>query len=124
MVQLAPTARVVPHELAKTNCVASAPVTAILEMVSAAVPVLVMVIICEPLDSPWMVGAKLSALAERVTGGSRPVPVSAIVCGELSALSVIVMSAVNAPAAIGAKCPWMVQLAPVAKVIPQEFPKT
>jgi len=53
-----------------------------------------------------------------------PSPVSAIVCGEPPALSLIVMAASSGPATIGVKCPWMVQLAPAARLIPQSFAKT
>lgn len=55
MVQLAPAARLVPHALAKTNEEASAPVTVMLVIVKAAVPVLVMVIDCEALEVPTVV---------------------------------------------------------------------
>lgn len=53
-----------------------------------------------------------------------PVPLSTIACGEPTALSVIVTAAVAAPAAAGAKCPWIVQLAPTAKLVGQLFAKT
>ena len=55
MVQRAPAARLVPHALAKTNEEASAPVTVMLVIVKAAVPVLVMVIDCEALEVPTVV---------------------------------------------------------------------
>ena len=45
-------------------------------------------------------------------------------CGETAALSAIVTDAVSAPAAVGAKWPWMVQLAPTARLVPQVFAKT
>jgi len=63
-------------------------------------------------------------VAESVTGGSTPVPVRAMVWGELAALSVRVMDAVSAPPVAGAKWPWMEQLAPGARVVPQVLAKT
>lgn len=49
-------------------------------------------------------------------------PLSAILCGEFAALSTMVMAAVRGPPTVGAKCPWMLQLAPTARLVPQEFP--
>ena len=48
-----------------------------------------------------------------------PVPLKAIICGELSVLSVMVTAAFIAPTAVGAKCPWIVQFAPTARLVPQ-----
>lgn len=53
-----------------------------------------------------------------------PVPLSAMLCGDPLALSVMVMFAVSAPVTPGAKCPWMVQLAPTARLVPQVFANT
>ena len=53
-----------------------------------------------------------------------PVPDKAIVCGEPTALPVMVTAAVSAPVAVGAKWPWMEQLAPTARVVPQVLAKT
>ena len=124
--QLAPTARLVPQLLAKTNCDAFVPVTAMLVIVSVAVPVLVMVTYCDALDVPTVTEPNDRLAAVKVTGpaGATPVPVSEIDCGELLALSVMVIAAVFAPAAVGAKCPCMVQLAPTARVVPQLLAKT
>jgi hypothetical protein len=91
--------------LAKTNEDASVPVTAMLVMVKAAVAVLVMVTDCELLAEPTAVAGKVRLVADNVTGGTTPVPLNATVCGELAALSVMVMDAVSAPPAVGAKCP-------------------
>jgi hypothetical protein len=124
MVQFAPTARLVPQVLANTNWDAPVPVTAMLVMVSAAVPVLVMVTVCEPLDCPTVTEPKARLAADKVTGGVSPVPLSEMLCGESLALSVMVMAAVKAPTAVGAKCPWMLQFAPAARLVPQLFAKT
>ena len=62
-------------------------------------------------------------VAERDAPGTAPVPVRAIVW-EPPALSVMTMDAVWGPAVVGAKCPWMLQLAPAARLDPQLFEKT
>src|SRR5580704_12960959 len=51
-------------------------------------------------------------------------PLRAMLCGELLALSTIVTAAVNAPAAAGVKWPWMTQFAPTARLDPQLFANT
>ena len=51
--------------------------------------------------------------------GTRPVPVSAMLCGELPALSTMVTVAERPPVVAGVKWPWMVQLAPAARLVPQ-----
>jgi len=90
-------------------------------MRSVALPVLVKVTLCDALDVPtaWLPNERLVADNDTV-----PVPVSAIDCGEPVALSVIVTAAVTAPAAVGAKCPWMVQFAPTAMIDPQLLANT
>lgn len=62
--------------------------------------------------------------AESVTGGSTPVPLKAILSAEPEPTQVMVTAAVNAPVVVGAKWPWMVQLAPAAKLDPQLLAKT
>lgn len=106
MVQLAPTVRLAPQVLAKTNEEASVPVSAMLVIVKVAVPVLVMVTDCDALVEPTMVAGNARLAAENVTGPDcNPVPVSAMVCGDVAALSVRVTAAVRAPVTAGAKCP-------------------
>jgi hypothetical protein len=124
MLQFAPAARLVPQLLAKSYEAALTPVTAMLVMVSAAVPLLVTVIDWDELDAPTFTEPKARLVADKLTGGSTPVPLSAMDCGEVLALSVIVMAAVSAPPAVGAKWPWMVQLAPAARLVPQLFANT
>jgi len=123
MVQFAPTARLVPQVLANTNEDAFAPASVMLVIVNAAVPLFVIVTDCELLEVPTVVAGKEMLVAESVTGAT-PVPLSAIDCGDVLALSVMVTVAFNAPAAVGAKCPWMVQFAPTARLVPQELAKT
>ena len=91
--------------LAKTNCEALAPVTAMLVIDSAAVPVLVMVTACNPLQVPTVVAPNAMLVGAKVTGvdDARPVPVNGMLCGELEALSVMVMAADSAPVEVGWK---------------------
>ena len=105
IVQLDPAARLAPQLLAKMNDDASAPVTAMLVIVSVPLPVLVMVTVCEPLAVPTVVGAYDKLVAEKVIAGVTPVPLSAMVCGEVVSLSVMVMLAPIGPVPVGAKCP-------------------
>ena len=87
----------------KTNCEALVPVTAMLEIDSAADPVLVMVTACKLLQVSTVVAANAMLVADRVTGweDAAPVPVNAMLCGELAALSVMVTAADNAPMDVG-----------------------
>ena len=74
-----------------------------LEIDSAAVPVLVMVTACKLLQVSTVVAANAMLVADRVTGWDEavPIPVNATLCGELTALSVMVMAAVIAPVDVG-----------------------
>jgi len=109
--------------LAKTNCEALAPITAMPDIDKVAVPVLVSVTDCEPVDAPTLVEANERLAADRVTGGTTPRPLNAILCGEPAALSAMETAADIAPPAIGVKCPWMVQFAPTARLAPQVLAK-
>ena len=60
-----------------------------------------------------------SVAAGAVTTGFAPVPLKATVCGEPPALSVIVSVPERAPAAVGVKVIEIVQLAPIARLLPQ-----
>jgi len=125
MVQLAPAARLVPQLFANTNEEAFVPVTAMLVMVSVAVPVLVMVTDWDALDVPTVVAGNVRLVTDRVAeAADRPVPFRVIICGEVIALSMMVTAAVSAPVVVGAKCPWMVQFAPGARLVPQLFANT
>ena len=89
--------------MAKTNCEALAPVTEMLVIVSAALPLLVIVTACKLLHVPTVVAPNAMLVGDRVTGvdDARPVPVNGMLCGELAALSVMVMAADNAPVEVG-----------------------
>jgi len=67
MEQLAPAARLVPQLLANTNEEALAPVSAMLVIDRAALPVLVMVTDCELLVEPTATEPKLRLVADKVT---------------------------------------------------------
>jgi hypothetical protein len=80
-----------------------------LPMVSVIVPVAVELLVPPPTATVTVKGCAVVMLeAEGVTVivvGLTPVPVRARVCGDPVALSVMVMAAVNAPTAVGVKCP-------------------
>jgi len=118
IVQFAPTARLVPHELANTNEVAFVPVTAMLAIVKATVPVFVIVTNCDPLAEPTAVAAKARFVNDRVTGGVEPVPLNVTLCGDPVALSATFSAAVSAPVVVGFNSTEIVQLAPIASVAP------
>ena len=122
--QFAPAAKLVPQLLANTNEEAFVPVRAMLKIVKVAPPVLVKVTACDAVELPTGSEPYDRLVAESVTVVFVPVPVSATFCGEPLALSVIVIAAVIAPVVAGAKCPWMVQFAPTAKLVPQLLAKT
>jgi len=94
-------------------------------MDKATVPVLVRVIDCDALVEPDWTEPNERLVADRDTAtGLSPVPLREIDCGELPALSVIVISAVIAPAVAGVKCPWMEQVVSAATLAPQLFANT
>jgi hypothetical protein len=94
------------------------PVSVMLETVSGAVPELVRMSICDAAAVPTLV-LKVSAVLLSWSAVAWPVPVSAIVCGELVALSTTVRAAVSVPATDGVKVMERVQLAPAATLVPQ-----
>jgi len=78
MLQLAPTARLAPQLLAKTNCDAPAPVTAMLAIDKVAVPVLVNVTDWELLDVPRATVPNERLVDDRVTDPTdTPIPLNA-----------------------------------------------
>ena len=104
IVQVAPAAKLVPQLLAKTNEDTSVPVTVMLVIDKATLPMLVMVTESDVLEVPTFVAGNERLVADSVTGDT-PVPLNVIVCGEVPALSVRMIAAVNAPVTVGAKCP-------------------
>src|SRR5579863_8949111 len=102
-----------------------APVTPMLMIFSAALPVLVSVTVWAALVvfNVWLANAKLDD--DRLTigaGGTAPVPLSAIVCGLPAASSVMVTDAVRVPVAVGVNVTLMLQFPPFAATeLPQLF---
>ena len=121
MVHVPPAATLVPHVFVNANDDAFAPVTPIPVIVKVDCPVLVSVTDCDAVAVPTFDDPNARLVADSVTAGPSPVPLSAIACGEPPALSTIVMAAVRAPPVSGLKWPWMLQFAPAAKLVPQEF---
>jgi len=76
-----------------------------LEMARGTVLTLVRVTDCDALAVPTACLANNRLVAESVGAVSWPVPLRAMVCGELLALSVMVTAAVSGPCASGVKCP-------------------
>ena len=108
MVQVAPGAMPDPQLLTNTKEVAFVPLTATPVIASGLAPVLVTVTVCEGLVVPtaWLAKVKLGGEKETVVElSATPVPLRAIVCGDPTAVSLMVTVAVSAPAAIGAKWP-------------------
>ena len=106
MTQFAPTPRLDPQVL----ICAKLPVTTILEMVNAAVPVLVTVTACDALVVPtgWL--GKVRLVSDKLTtGAGRPFPARTIVCGLSGALSVMATEPYRLPGAVGVKVRLMVQ---------------
>ena len=121
MVQLAPAATLVPQLFANTNDDAPVPVTAMLVMDRAPVPVLVSVIDCDALLAPTWTEPNERLLVERDTTGPEPVPVPVrvAICGEPVALSAIDRLPFKVPEAVGLNSTETVQLAEAASVLPQ-----
>src|SRR5690242_19280801 len=84
-----------------------------------AVPVFVKVTAWIALVDPTNCPAKLRLVAERLTAGATPVPVSPNDCGLPLALSEIFSEALRFPVAKGIKVTLIVQFAPAATAIPQ-----
>lgn len=98
--------------------VTSVALTVICEMVTFPVPPLVSTTFLElVVPALTLPKARLVGFADRTTVPETPVPVRAIVEGEVGALLVIVMVAGRLPAVVGAKVALKVALAPAAIVL-------
>src|SRR5574337_1257759 len=97
------------------------PVTAMLVMLSTALPVLVRVTVCAALVvfTIWL--AKVRPAADRLTAGAAvaPVPVRVNECGLPVALSVMVTAAARVPVAVGVNVTLIVQVPLAATEAPQ-----
>jgi hypothetical protein len=120
-VQLPPAATELPHVPLTVKSLLLAPVTCVLVMVRAALPVLFSVSVWAGLVAPtdWLLNAREEAL--RLTTGPVPVPARVTVWGVLGALSAIVTAAERAPGEAGENVTAIVQLAPAATLLPQVF---
>jgi hypothetical protein len=107
MVQVRLAARLVQPMFENWNEDAPVPVTAMLVNFTVVVPVLVTVTVCEALLVPTVCGPndKVFAESEIVAGPPPPVPLSAMLCGDPLAESVMAMVAVSGPVVVGEKCP-------------------
>lgn len=116
--QLAPAARVAPQVLDWVNCVVSAPVSAIDEIVSVPDPVFDSVRFCADEIDPVIWLPKAADDGVRDTIGASPVPVRDAAWGEPGALSVTVTAAVREPVALGLKVIPKMHDADAASVAP------
>lgn len=124
MLHEAPAARVAPQLLEVVKDAALLPVRVMLEIVSAALPVLLSVADCAVLLVPATIEPKSSLAGVRVAAGAEgavPVPVKALVCGEPVALSTTLSIAVAEPVAVGENVTDSVQEALAASDVPQVF---
>lgn len=112
----------VPQLLVCAKSVGLVPPSAMLAMVSAAVPVFESVSVCAAEVLPAFVLGKVMLVGESAAVGiaaATPVPVRVRVCGEFVAVSVTVTVSVNVPVVCGLKVMVKVQLALAASVEPQ-----
>ena len=105
MLHFVPAATLAPHVFEKANEAASEPVTEMPVMDSASFPVLVRVTDCDALAVPTACAPNDKEVADNDAIAPSPVPLSAMLCGEPSALSAMVIAAAMAPTVVGAKCP-------------------
>jgi hypothetical protein len=115
-VQLAPAARLALHVLVSEK----SPLTVMLVMLRAALPVFLSVTGCGLLHVPTACGGKVKEAGERLSEGvPTPVPVRLTVWVAGLALSVIVKVPLSEPPRVGVKVTLKVQLAPAATLAPQ-----
>ena len=108
-----------PSDPGQLLVTAKSPMPPMLEIVRAAVPLLVSVTGCAALVLPTACDPKVKFDADSATTGATPVPVRATVCGLPVALSAIVIVPASLPEAVGPKLAEIVQLAPAARLEPQ-----
>lgn len=123
--QEAPTANVpLPtHDVAPWKSEPLVPViVGLLVKVRVAVPVFLIVTVCEADAAPTAVDGKVRLVGETVAAmvvGAAPVPLMATVCGELGALSTKLSAPVSEPVVVGLKVTVTVQEALPARDEPQ-----
>jgi hypothetical protein len=121
IVQDAPAATLEPHVFVWAKSALFVPVTAMLVMVSTALPVFVSVEVCCALVVRTCRDANVSDAGDTVAVVVTvvPVPLRPTVWGLPLALLAMVTAALRAPAAAGRNVTLMVQEAPAARVAPQ-----
>src|ERR1035437_8042067 len=120
MLQLPPAATLAPQVLVGAKSPAFVPVTAMLAIDRAPDPVLLSVTDWAVLVVPmfWLANVRLPEGSDTI-GTAAPVPVRVTVCGDPTALSVMVTDALRLPAAVGVNVTEMLQLPPAATLAPQ-----
>jgi len=123
ILQVAPTATLVPQVFVWLNELALVPVKLMLLNERAAVPELVSVMFGAVEDAPTHCAENEIEFAESVTAGAgaKPVPARVTVCGEPYVLSATFTAAANAPIAAGLKVTVIVHAPPAATLVPQVF---
>jgi hypothetical protein len=89
---------------------AKSPAAVIEVIASAELPEFVRVTFCAVLTVPTCWLPKVTLLAERLTSGAKPVPLSETLCGLFAALSVMEIIPVRVPETVGVKVTEIVQV--------------
>src|SRR5664279_1611354 len=120
MLQFPPAATLAPQVFVCAKSPALVPVTTMLVIDRAAVPVLLSVTGWAALVVPtfWLAKARLPEVSDTI-GTAPPVPERVTVCGDPAALSVMVTDALRLPAALGVNITEMLQFPPAATLAPQ-----
>ena len=122
IVQLPSALKLTPKQLSVSKKTKEPAVTATLEILSVALPVLAKVTDCEALEVPTSMVPKVRLFAESKTLGLEPVPVKPTVCwlpDTPPELSAMVSVPVRVPLALGEKTTLMVQLPPTLTLLAQ-----
>jgi len=112
-----PAAKLIPQLF---DCEKS-PLIVMLEMASTMFPLLESVMVWTALGVFNLCAPNAKAVADSAAAGIIPVPMSAIIWGEFGALSLRLTDPPLAPMAEGLKVLEIVQLAPMATLLPQVF---
>jgi hypothetical protein len=122
IVQLPSALKSTPEQLSVSKKTKEPAVTATLEILSVALPVLAKVTDCGALEVPTLMVPKVRLFAESKTLGLEPVPVKPTVCwlpDTPPELSMMVSVPVRVPLALGEKTTLMVQLPPTLTLLAQ-----
>jgi len=108
ILQLDPAVSDEPHVVVSEK----SPLTAMLVIFRAAVPVFFNVPLCDALVVPTTCAANVKLVVDRLTMGTVPVPFRLTMCGLPAASSVIVTAPVRIPVAVGVNLTLILQLDP------------